>query len=77
MRFDWPAPTERLTLEDQQRWSRVFADVTFACGECDSEDTVETDERVPAGTHFKVRCANGHVTVGIPPRAYREPRPTS
>src|SRR4030081_2861570 len=51
MRFDWPAPTDRLTLEDQHNWSRIFADVTFACVECDSEDTVEIDQRVPAGTH--------------------------
>ncbi|MCU1665698.1 MAG: hypothetical protein JWR58_5763 [Pseudonocardia sp.] len=74
MRFDWPAPTDRLTLEDQHNWSRIFADVTFACVECDSEDTVEIDQRVPAGTHLMVRCPAGHVTVGIPPARFRRPQ---
>lgn len=73
MRFDWSEPTERLTIEDQERWSKVFAEVTFACGDCDSEDTVETDQRVPAGTHHMVRCPAGHVTVGRPPARFRAP----
>jgi hypothetical protein len=74
MRFDWATPTDRLTTEDQRRWSETFADVTFACSECDSEDTVETDQRVPSGTHHMVRCPAGHVTVGLPPARYRRPR---
>jgi hypothetical protein len=74
MRFDWQPPTDRLTAEDQRRWSEVFADVTFACSECDSEETTETDQRVPAGTHHMVRCPAGHVTVGIPPARFRRPQ---
>lgn len=73
MKFDWTEPTARMTADDQRRWSATFADVTFACSECLDEDTVETDERVPVGTHCKVRCSNGHVSVGIPPLRFRTP----
>lgn len=71
MRFDWPEPTDQLTAEDQKRWSEVFANVTFCCSDCGSEDTTETEQRVPAGTHAMVRCEQGHVTVGRPPARFR------
>lgn len=73
MRFNFGPPTDTLTLEDQQRWQATFQDVTFACTECSSEDTVETSETVPAGTHAMVRCHEGHVTVGRPPARFRAP----
>jgi len=48
-----------------------YANVTFACTQCGSEETEETAELVPSGAHHKVKCANGHVTNGMPPRASR------
>lgn len=71
MRFFWPEPTPHLTAADQQRWEQTFATVTFACTECGAEDTVETDQLTPAGMSHMVRCPEGHVTVGVPPRKYR------
>lgn len=74
MRFYWGPPTDRMTLEDQQRWSEVFADVTFACSECGSENTTEAEPLVPAGTHHMVTCEHGHTTVGRPPARFRRPQ---
>lgn len=47
-----------------------YSDCTLACSFCMSEDTVEVDELVPSGFHHKVKCANGHVTNGIPPERF-------
>ena len=33
--------------------------------------TVDTDVRLPSGTGWKVLCANGHVTNGVPPSHLR------
>lgn len=43
-----------------------------ACSQCKSEDVVETIELVPSRRYRKIRCANGHVTHGMPTRAYFE-----
>jgi hypothetical protein len=72
MRFYFGEPTDTLTLEDQFRWMETFDGVTFACGDtsCRSENTAEVDELVPAGTMHRVKCENGHVTVGLPPARF-------
>jgi hypothetical protein len=46
----------------------------FTCSRyhADGDVTVEfVDELVPSGLHRKVRCADGHVTNGMPVARYR------
>ncbi|GAB3000898.1 MULTISPECIES: hypothetical protein [Amycolatopsis] len=60
--------------EDARKYQEFFKNITWACDlfRCPTpEDTVETDELVPSGVHYKVRCASGHVTNGIPPARFR------
>ncbi|MFE0025474.1 hypothetical protein [Amycolatopsis sp. NPDC059021] len=60
--------------DDAKKYQEFFKDVTWACVlfQCPTpEDTVETDELVPSGVHYKVRCASGHVPNGMPPARFR------
>jgi len=72
MRFYF-AESDTMTADDIARWTDTFADVVFACGECGSEQTTESDQLVPAGTMHAVRCEHGHVSVGLPPARFRQP----
>ena len=58
---------------DMTKWRAAFGDVVFACQECGSEQTIETDQLVPARTMNLVRCEQGHTTIGVPPARYRGP----
>jgi hypothetical protein len=60
--------------EEAKKYRKFFENITWACVDfrCPTpEDTVETNELVPSGVHYKVRCASGHVTNGIPPARFR------
>lgn len=41
-----------------------------ACVACKSENVTDTDELRPSGIAPKIRCENGHVTNGMPTRAF-------
>lgn len=48
-----------------------FAHKNYACDRCESENTVESVNLVPSGTHHKVICERGHETNGMPPKSGR------
>ncbi|MBN6034148.1 hypothetical protein [Amycolatopsis sp. 195334CR] len=60
--------------DSARKYQEFFKDITWACSlsRCPTpENTVETGELVSSGVHFKVRCASGHLTNGIPPAQFR------
>lgn len=48
-----------------------YATTNYACTACGDENTVESVNLVPSGTHFTVICSRGHETNGMPPARFR------
>jgi hypothetical protein len=71
MQFFFESPEAEARATD---YVAQYRDVTFACVVCGSENTEETDTLIPSGSHYKVRCEEGHVTNGMPPKAFRNQR---
>ena len=69
-------PAEQRPDDEQHPLMRPWNPVTDAkaCSACKSEDVTDTATMRPSGIAPMIRCANGHVTNGMPTAAYFEGR---